>query len=153
MKSQAWQVSKVKKRVGSYEVLWNIWVNVLEYVEPKITLNLLCLQKWLMYYCLKIATFPFLKTVQKHLFAWDQAASVLLLQSCPTLQPHRPQPTRLLCPWYFPSESTEVGCHALPQGSSQPRDQPLMSPASPALQVFSLPLGHQESPWSCWNPP
>ena len=42
---------------------------MLEYVEPKITLNLLCLQKWLMYYYLKIATFPFLKTVQKYLFA------------------------------------------------------------------------------------
>ena len=29
------------------------------------------------------------------------------------LQPHGPQPTRLLCPWDFPGKSTVVGCHCL----------------------------------------
>ena len=29
---------------------------------------------------------------------------------------------RLLCPWNFPSKNTEVGCHFLLQGSSQPRN-------------------------------
>ena len=37
-------------------------------------------------------------------------------QSCPTLQPHGLQPTRLLCPWNFPGTSTGVGCHFLLQG-------------------------------------
>ena len=32
------------------------------------------------------------------------------------------QPTRLLCPWDSPGENAGVGCHALLQGSSQPRD-------------------------------
>ena len=30
--------------------------------------------------------------------------------------PHGLQPTRLLCPWNFPSKNTEVGCHFLFQG-------------------------------------
>ena len=30
-------------------------------------------------------------------------------------RPHGPQPTRLLCPWDFPSKSTGVGCHFLLQ--------------------------------------
>ena len=33
-----------------------------------------------------------------------------------SLWPHRPQPTRLLCPWDFPGENTGVGCHFLFQG-------------------------------------
>ena len=33
-----------------------------------------------------------------------------------TLRPHGLQPTRLFCPWDFPSKSTEVGCHFLLQG-------------------------------------
>ena len=41
------------------------------------------------------------------------AAAAKSLQSCPTLQLHRRQPTRLLHPWDFPGESTGVGCHCL----------------------------------------
>ena len=37
------------------------------------------------------------------------------LQSCPTLWPHRRQPTRLLCPWDSPGKNTGVGCHFLLQ--------------------------------------
>ena len=37
------------------------------------------------------------------------------LQSCPTLQPHRWQPTRLRCPWNSPGKNTGVGCHFLLQ--------------------------------------
>ena len=37
------------------------------------------------------------------------------LKSCPTLRPHRRQPTRLLCPWDSPSKNTGVGCHFLLQ--------------------------------------
>ena len=32
-----------------------------------------------------------------------------------TLQPHGPQPPRLLCPWDFPSKNTGLGFHALLQ--------------------------------------
>ena len=45
----------------------------------------------------------------------DNAAAAKSLQSCPTLQPHRQQPTRLLHPWDFPGKSTGVGCHCLLQ--------------------------------------
>ena len=45
--------------------------------------------------------------------------SVLLLLlsrlSCPTLQPHRQQPTRLPRPWDSPGKNTGVGCHFLLQ--------------------------------------
>ena len=36
----------------------------------------------------------------------------LVDKPCPTLlQPHGPQPTKLLCPWNFPDKNTGVGCH------------------------------------------
>ena len=37
------------------------------------------------------------------------------LQSCPTLRPHRRQPTRLPGPWDCPGKNTGVGCHFLLQ--------------------------------------
>ena len=40
----------------------------------------------------------------------------------PTLWPHGLKPFRLLCPCKSSSKNTGVGCHALLQGSSQPRD-------------------------------
>ena len=33
-----------------------------------------------------------------------------------SLQPHRPLPTRFLCPWDYPGKNTGVGCHFLLQG-------------------------------------
>jgi len=48
-------------------------------------------------------------------FAWVYAAAAKLLQSCPTLRPHRRQPTRLPCPWDSPGKNTGVGCHFLLQ--------------------------------------
>ena len=39
------------------------------------------------------------------------AAAAKSLQSCPTVQSRRRQPTRLLCPWDSPGKSTRVGCH------------------------------------------
>ena len=39
------------------------------------------------------------------------AAAAKSLQSCPTLRPHRPQPTRLPHPWDSPGKNTGVGCH------------------------------------------
>ena len=39
-----------------------------------------------------------------------------------SLRPHGLQPARLLCPWDSPGKNTGVGCRALLQGSSPPRD-------------------------------
>ena len=45
------------------------------------------------------------------------AAAAKSLQSCPTLRPHRRQPTRLRRPWDSPGKNTAVGCHCLlPEG-------------------------------------
>ena len=43
------------------------------------------------------------------------AAAAKSLQSCPTLQPQRRQPTRLPRPWDSPGKNTGVGCHFLLQ--------------------------------------
>ena len=43
------------------------------------------------------------------------AAAAKSLQSCPTLWPHKWQPTRLPRPWDSPDKSTGVGCLALLQ--------------------------------------
>ena len=43
------------------------------------------------------------------------AAAAKSLQLCPTLQPHRQQPTKLLFPWDSPGKNTGVGCHFLLQ--------------------------------------
>ena len=42
---------------------------------------------------------------------WKWSCSVVSNSS----RPHGLQPTRLLCPWDFPSKSTGVGCHCLLQ--------------------------------------
>ena len=43
------------------------------------------------------------------------ATAAKSLQSCPTVRPHRRQPTRLHRPWDSPSKNTGVGCHFLLQ--------------------------------------
>ena len=42
-------------------------------------------------------------------------ATAKSLQSCPTLRPHRRQPTRLPCPWDSLGKNTGVACHFLLQ--------------------------------------
>ena len=46
---------------------------------------------------------------------FTSAAAAKSLQSCPTLWPHRRQPTRLRRPWDSPGKNTGVGCHFLLQ--------------------------------------
>ena len=41
------------------------------------------------------------------------SAAAKSLQSCPTLRPHRQQPTRFSRPWDSPGKNTGVGCHFL----------------------------------------
>ena len=48
------------------------------------------------------------------------AAAAKSLQSCPTLQPLRQQPTRLPHPWDSPGKNTGVGCHVILQFCSFP---------------------------------
>ena len=43
------------------------------------------------------------------------AAAAKALQSCPTVRPHRRQPTRLRPPWDSPGKNTGVGSHFLLQ--------------------------------------
>ena len=48
----------------------------------------------------------------QNLFSPSAAKS---LQSCPTVQPHRRQPTRLLRPWDSPGKNIGMGFHFLLQ--------------------------------------
>ena len=43
------------------------------------------------------------------------AAAAKSCESCPSLRPHRLQPTRLRRPWVSPGKNTGVGCHFLLQ--------------------------------------
>ena len=47
--------------------------------------------------------------------SWSAAATAKSLQSCPTVRPHRRQPTRLRSPWDSPGKNIGVGCHFLLQ--------------------------------------
>ena len=50
-----------------------------------------------------------------NLISGSSAAAAKLLQSCPTLRPHRRQPTRLPHPLDSPGKTTGVSCHFLLQ--------------------------------------
>ena len=62
------------------------------------------------------------------------------------LQPHGRQPTRLLCPWYFPGRNTGVGCHFLLPGilPTQGSNLHLLH-----WEADSSPLSHLGSPIRC----
>ena len=55
---------------------------------------------------------------------WGCALTVCVLcaQLCLTLYDPMDGSLRGFCPWDFPGKNTGVGCHALLQGPSQPRD-------------------------------
>ena len=57
----------------------------------------------------------FVDKVMSLLFNTLSAAAAKSLQLCPTLRPHRQQPTRLPHPWDSPGKNTGVGCHFLLQ--------------------------------------
>ena len=60
----------------------------------------------------------------------------LVVQLCPTLQPHGLQSARLLCPWGFSSQGYWSGLPCPPPGDLP---NPGIEPSSPPLQVDSLP--------------
>ena len=51
-------------------------------------------------------------------------------------------PTKLLCPWGFPGNSTGVDCHFLLQGIFPTQGS---NPGLPHWQEDSLPVSHKES--------
>ena len=63
------------------------------------------------------------------------------------LQPHGPQPARLLCSWDFPSNSSGVGCYALFQGifPAQGSNSRLLHLLQYRWILFLL--SHRDSPW------
>ena len=63
--------------------------------------------------CHGVYLLRFTSATDTHLGFYFAAAKSL--QLCPTLQPHRPQPTRLPRPWDSPGKNTGVGCHFLLQ--------------------------------------
>ena len=72
-------------------------------------------------------------------------------KSCPTLQTHRQEPTRFLCPWDHSGKNTRMGCHFLLQGIF------LTKGSNPHLlcllhwQVGSLTLGGLTIHWIILN--
>ena len=64
------------------------------------------------------------------------AAAAKSLQSCPTVRPHRWQPTRLPRPWDSPGKNTGVGCHFLLQCLKEKSE----SEAAQSCPTFSNPM-------------
>ena len=70
-----------------------------------------------------------------------------------SMWPHGLQPTRLLCPWDLPGKSTRLGCHALFQGSSQPRDGTHVSNAGGFFTTGATWGATKIHVWTTPNPP
>ena len=64
--------------------------------------------------CLSL-NYCFLTAFPLFLHSLTSLAAAKSLQSCPTVRPHRRQPTRLPRPWDSPGKNTGVGCHFLLQ--------------------------------------
>ena len=78
--------------------------------------------------------FPYIHThTNTHAYTYTTAAAAKSLQSYPTMQPHRRQPTRLPRPWDSPDKNTGEGCHFLLQcwkvktESEVPQSSPTLS--------------------------
>ena len=87
-----------------------------------------------------------LASKSRRLLSWGKHVCVYSLTSVVShsLQPHRLQPTRLLCPWDSPGKITGGGCPVLLQGIFL--TQVLNWCTSPTLWEDSLLLSHWGSP-------
>ena len=65
-----------------------------------------------------------------------------------SVQPHRWQPTRPLCPWDSPGKNTGVGCHFLLQGIFPTQGS---NPGLLHCKQMLYPLSHQGSPLGISN--
>ena len=72
-------------------------------------------------------------------FEYAAAAAAKLLQSCPTLRPHRRQPARLLRPWDSPGKNTGVGCLFLLQCMKVKSESEVTLPWSKFSLYFRIP--------------
>ena len=68
------------------------------------------------------------------------AAATKLLQSCPTVQPHRRQPTRLPHPWDSSSKNAGVGCHFLLQCMKVKSESEVAAAVAAAKSLRSCPI-------------
>ena len=68
-----------------------------------------------MYLMQAMLTFSPRSHISTQFFPTAAAAAAKSLQSCPTVWPHRRQPTRLPRLWDSPGKNTGVGCHFLLQ--------------------------------------
>ena len=71
---------------------------------------------------------------------WERKWSCLVMSN--SLRPHRLLPTRLLCPWDFPDNSTGVDYHFLLQGIFPTQGS---NPGLPHCRQILYCLSHQES--------
>ena len=65
-----------------------------------------------------------------------------------SLQPHRLQPTRPLCPWGSPAKNTGVGCHFLLQKELQKERKGSRSVVSDSLRPHGLQPARLLHPWN-----
>ena len=80
------------------------------------------------------------------------AAAAKSLQSCPTLRPHKRQPTRLPRPWDSPGKNTGVGCHFLLQ-CMKVKSESEVAQSCPTLSDpmdCSLPGSSVDKLWPSW---
>ena len=69
-----------------------------------------------------------------------------------TLRPCGPWPANLLCPWDSPGKNSRMGCYALLQGSSRPRDRTCISYVSCIGLGFTGGSDGKESACSAGDP-
>ena len=90
-----------------------------------------------------------------HLNLTTTDAAAKSLQSCPTVQPHRQQPTRLPRPWDSPGKITGVGCHFLLQcmkvKSESEVAQSCLSLSTPWTAAYQAPLSMGFSRQEYWS--
>ena len=73
---------------------------------------------------------------------------VLVAQSCPTLQPNRLEPARLLCPWTPPGKNTG-DWSGLPFPSAGDLPDPGIEPKSPVSQATTSPTTRDQTCIPC----
>ena len=74
--------------------------------QPRDQTRVSCIGRWILYHC----------TAWEALDTINVSVCSVALAMSDSLWPREPQPTRLLCPWDFPSKNTGMGFHALLQG-------------------------------------
>ena len=118
-------VAKSQTRLSDWTELriWPLWIKLLQTLMCKFLCGYKFLttlgkykEEWLLDLIITVSLVfqETTKLFQGGYTPWSAAAAESL-QSCPTLQPHRQQPTRLPRPWDSPGKNTGVGCHFLLQ--------------------------------------